>query len=283
MIINTERVNLIASKLKEIKPYLEHLKALDPQYKAVKTLVELRGSNIASLLSILNALISYQLCSPGEEYWLNFSSYFSNSNITISESSFRDFLLSIECTKSLDQKTRRVGKILSSHISKKLLEQGDIYCSNINTLIDELAGILKANKDSKTIVFAAKMYSYFCETVRSNAVYHYVKIPIDYRNSLLTLTSCMVSIPFKKDLKECARELTRSPHAKTLQALWGRICEISGIQCLDLDIFTWLFTGVAIESRFNPEKTTSLFRYKYGAEISIDVVKTLLECANRYV
>lgn len=273
----------MALKLRDIKPYLKILEELDPQYGAVKKLIESRGFNNASLLSILNALISYQLCIPGEEYWEEFSDYFSNKNIEINSLSFRNFLLSIKCLRNIDQKIRRVEKVLASPISIELLRQGDAYCKKINTLIKDLARVLGVENNSKTLVFTAKIYGYLCRAIGSEPVYNDIAIPVDYRNSLLAITSCIVQLPPSLDLKEYALELTKLPYAEKIRALYRELCELSSIPCIDLDTFTWLFTGIALESGLNPAKTINLFKYKYGIEISLETAKTLLECAIRNV
>ena len=276
--IKEERIPVIAEALKSISSSLMNLIHGDPQYKAVKTIAESHSEGDAALLVLLNSLISYQLSIPGEEYWLKFAEFFSKLQSKDLRAAFREFLKSARCTRSLDQKIGRIRKVIASSTAQRILEEPLYYCNRLNQLISELSRVLGVREDSKTLVFAAKMYGYFCMCRGVSIDYGDIAIPVDYRNSLLAITSCLIEYPECRYVEECARSLTTGPPAGKVREVWRRVCEYAETPCLLLDVFTWLFTGVAVEEYLNPEKTWETMKNKYGFEIPRRVVELLLEC-----
>lgn len=283
MIINTSRVLEVSSSIRSIKNIIVELRKKDPQYLAVKNLVDSLGMDKASLLTIINSLISYQLSIPGEVYWERFSRYFSKPGASLNTSDLRKFLLETGCSRLLDQKMRRVDKILTSNIAEKLLINGLFYCDNVEALIKELSSTLNASKDSKTVVFAAKMYSYICDIAGKKTNLENIAIPVDYRNSLLALTSCIIVDCRGHSLRDCARKFSSSMYSKYVRDAWMNVCKLSGIPCLELDVFTWIFAGVAVKADFNVLETTKIFKEKYGVDLDLNVARILLECVENYV
>jgi DNA-(apurinic or apyrimidinic site) lyase len=281
--IDNDRVHVVASLMESIKDDVLRLKRSDPQYVALKKLINSVGVNNASILTVLNSLISYQLSIPGEEYWGRFADFFSKPNVQLNTDYFKKFLLNVKCTRLLDQKLRRISRVLSSDLPGKLLSNGLRYCNNIEAFMRELSRILKVSEDSKTIVFSAKMYSYLCDVSGQVVDLGKTPIPVDYRNSLLALTSCIITDCGGLPLKECALKLTSSTYSKYVRNAWMSVCNQLGISCLELDAFTWIFTGVAISSDFNVSKIVKLLKEKYSVNIREDVVRILLECVEKYV
>jgi Uncharacterized protein conserved in archaea len=249
----------------------------------LKKLINSVGVNNASILTVLNSLISYQLSIPGEEYWERFTDFFSKPNVQLNTDYFKKFLLNVKCIRLLDQKLMRISKVLSSDLPGKLLSNGLRYCNDIEALMRELSRILKVSEDSKTIVFSAKMYSYLCDISGQVVNFGKTPIPVDYRNSLLALTSCIIIDCEGLSLKECALKLTSSTYSKYVRNAWMNVCNKLGISCLELDAFTWIFTGVAINSGFDASKIVKLLKEKYSVNIREDIVRVLIECVKKYV
>lgn len=283
LVVDNERVKLVASELKKIEHVISQLLTRDPQYTAVKNLLGSLVSSWTALLVVSNALISYQLSMPGEEYWTVFSRYFSKPSSEPLPSRFERFLVETHCTRSLDQKIKRIRVFTSSKLAEKLVANPLQYCSRVKDLVDELSRTLGVDRDSKTIVFAAKMYGYYCIASGLTPDFTGISIPVDYRNALLALTSCIVSNCSNVDLHKCAKELTSSSYSRVVRNAWNTVCTITQIPCLLLDVFTWLFTGIAVENSFNPEKTVETLLTKHGVSIPLETARILLECAGRYV
>lgn len=281
---NPLRAVVVATSLRPLKNVLADLKYKDPQYHAVKKLVNALGFNVASLLVILNSIISYQLGIPGERYWLRFADFFSKASSDVNVELFKSFLVEAGCARLLDQKLRRIERVLLSHLASNLLENGLLYCNNLKMLVNELAKLLGSKTTSKTMVFAAKMYGYVCDLAGVGPNYADIPIPVDYRNALLALTSCIIEdCTSKKSIEECSAVLTITKYAKYVQEAWSAVCSCLNIPCLLLDVFTWLFARKAVEASFKPWRTVELFKRDYNMDIPVETAKLLLECADRYV
>ncbi|MEM3938207.1 MAG: N-glycosylase/DNA lyase [Desulfurococcaceae archaeon] len=281
--LNSSRAAVIAISLKPLKDVLVNLKYRDPQYLAVRRLASAFDFNVASLLVVLNGIISYQLGIPGEKYWLEFADFFSKAS-DVNAELFKSFLVEARCTRLLSQKLERVKRVLSSDLAVRLLEDGLLYCSNLRVLVSELARLLRSKTTSKTILFATKMYGYLCDLAGAEPNYADIPIPVDYRNAILSLTSCIVEDCRGKDsIEECAVVLTTTKYAKYVQEAWSTVCSHLNTPCLLLDVFTWLFVGKAIEANFKPREAAKLFKRDYGIDVPVETAEQLLECAERYV
>lgn len=281
---NPLRVAAVAASLRSLKGALADLKYRDPQYLAVRKLVNMFGFNIASLLVVLNSIISYQLGVPGERYWLKFADFFSKASGDVNVELFKSFLVETKCTRLLSQKLRRIERVLSSHLASSLLENGLLYCNNLRMMVNELAKLLRSETTSKTMVFTAKMYGYVCDLAGIEPNYANIPIPVDYRNALLALTSCIIEdCTSKKSIEECSAVLTTTRYAKYVQEAWSAVCNYLNIPCLLLDVFTWLFVRKAIETNFKPRKVVELFKRDYDMDIPVETAELLLECADKYV
>lgn len=278
MKINESRVKIISSSMKPLREVIVGLKYRDPQYTAIRELIEIHGLSKASILVVLNGLVSYQLTTSGEVYWLNFAKY-SKRIKEISVDAFREILLNTGNTRSLDHKINRVKKILTSRFIKTLSENPLIHCDKLDVFARELGRVIGVEWYSKTILFTTKMYNYLCSAMnRDYSMYIPLPIPVDYRNSLLALTSCIVESCHGRDIEECAKILTSGVYSKIVQEAWGLVCREINISCLVLDNFTWLFTGICIRARYNPHKTIDLFKRELGLDIPLDTASVLLEC-----
>lgn len=280
--VNLERARYIAEVLRPYRNIIKELFLRDPQYTAIEQLAKARSCGEAALLVILNSLVSYKLRTVGEKYWLEFSKYYSSKQRRINAVSFKEFLVRSNNTLQLDQKMKRVERILASALSREILQNPLKYCGNLSLLVEELARVLKSSRSSKTIVFTAKMYGYLCYICGVEANFHGIEMPIDFRNALLAITSCIIQGCGGK-LVECAWSLTTSSNAELARKAWQTVCNSLEIPCLYLDTFTWLITGILLKESFNLEKAVSRINSVLGVELRASVLKALVECVNVYV
>lgn len=276
-----ERFVTIAQALRSLEQHLQDLQSKDPQYLAVKRLVKTRGCGEASILVLLNSLVSYKLKSTGEEYWTRFADYFSDVSRTINDRVFSDFLDWSGNTILKEQKLSRIRRVLSSSLPAQLIVEPLSYCSKISLLVDLLSKSLRSSRESKTISFAAKMYGYVCYACGVEPDYSGIGIPLDYRTAVLTLTSCLVDCDGA--LSTCVDELLTGKHAKSVREAWNVICSIAGIPCLQVDTLTWLVTGVLLRNGFDANKSLAEIKSKYLISISSDILELFSECASKYV
>ncbi len=280
--IREDRVRLVVEALKSIAEHLERLILKDPQFVAIKSLVDAIDGD-AAIPVVLNALISYRLGIRGEEYWLRFSEFFKIRDSKPLDSKFEEFLRYVRSTWGLEQKINRVRKALTSSVIKSLSRDPYVYCSDLEELVKSLSKHLRVEESSKTMVFTAKMYGYLCIASGRRVDFSGIDMPVDYRNALLAITSCLVEIEACRDVSYCAKMLTSGKASSVVRRAWGEVCNLLKTPCLLLDTFTWLFTGVAVNAHFDPVEVAREFKAKYDIDIPMSTVKTLLECAGRHV
>lgn len=279
--INWNRLATIAEALKPLKQLVYDLYVKDPQYIAVKKLVELRGCGEASLLVLLNSLVSYKLRTTGEEYWTRFAVYFSDRARAVDELAFANFLDWSGNNVLKEQKLSRIRRVLTSELPAQLLSNPLSYCSKIPQLVDQLSRVTKSERESKTISFAAKMYGYVCLACGTEVDYGEIGIPLDYRTAVLTLTSCMAECTGTLD--ECTEEILSGKGAMLVKEAWKTVCSITEIPCPYLDTLTWLVTGVLLKHGFNTQNSLAEIRSKYLVGISNNILELFSECASKYV
>lgn len=149
---------------------------IDKQYLALKTLYNKLNTDKFLTLIVKNALISYQLTSKGEEYWMEFSEYFS----TNPDGSLEDFLKN-------SQGNRMYHKAKLSRL-KKLEDEvfGLEYYENMEKLKEILENKLEST--GKTVYFAVKMYGYGARIVKNKFIPYPMSIPIPYDLRIIRLS-----------------------------------------------------------------------------------------------
>ncbi len=213
----------VVKALEILKKYVDLIEEKDPQYEAIRKLVEVLGDRALPIV-VGNALISYRLSSTGEQYWKELAEYFSkNPNSTLEE-----FLMNSKFNKALkEQKLRRLKKV---EPLLKELERNPLKYSDLDLLRSELAEIFKSRGTEKTIVFAAKMAYYFFK-VKGVEVKGDVPLPIDLRIATLTCTSGVLY-----DEPERIMEVLREEAMER----WSEIAKEAGIKTLHLDAVLWV-------------------------------------------
>jgi DNA-(apurinic or apyrimidinic site) lyase len=267
--VDRGRASYIGKLVKSIRDFIDLLEENDPQYKAVIKLINDIGPRNAVVVVIANALISYQLSSRGEDYWLGLAEWFSNykgTDISGLDKLYvihRSFLEKTRYNKmGLAAKIKRLEKFYHSMIAKTLYNNPLTYCKDLSGLIDQLAGVFRASREAKTIVFSAKMYYYYCRA-HGREVYGDTPIPVDRRNALLSLTSCIVR-GCREGLRECVLELMSNKYRGVVINAWRIVSIESGIPMYRLDSLTWLIAGQLLTRGIDPLSLYKYYCVNYG-------------------
>ncbi len=197
----------------------------DPQYAALAALYRnMEKPEEFLLIIILNAIVSYQLTGTGEQYWWEFSKYFSKNNIEGDEiDSFIRFLKTSRFNARLrEAKIKRLLK-LRNFISL-YRERITKYVNSPSTLMKDLAKSLDSRENSKTIVFAIKMFHYGAR------IAGLTKKPLPYE----------IPIPVDSRIKQISNKLGIQ---KNIQEFWSKISRKIQIPPLHLDSLLWITLG----------------------------------------
>ena len=232
----------IGGLLRDSLDLIYRIEENDPQYIAVKRLVEKTDCGLAAVSIIANALVSYQLTSRGELYWSMFSEWMSSragSSIYYLLQAHREFLLNTRYNRmGLEAKLKRLEKFYTSSLAGKLQSDPLEYCSRLEELWGKIASILDAPKYSKTIVFSVKMYYYVCRACGSS-VNGNTPVPVDRRVAYVTLSSCLVRGCIGS-LKKCSYDLMKPSLRRLVIDAWNIVSIESGIPGYNLDSLLWV-------------------------------------------
>jgi DNA-(apurinic or apyrimidinic site) lyase len=264
LIIVRGRVERVAEAIRSLGiDAVDRVEQGDPQFKAVSLLVRnLRDPCLAGFLVLGNALISYRLSMAGEEYWMELSRVASEYFSSVSEpdpTGFFEWFLSRSRGNRLgrEQKARRIRKLavaIGVHGACSM-------CGKLGELRDRLASAMGSDPGAKTIVFAVKMYYYYCRALGVRvAVPFSIDIPVDSRISMLAATSGIIG---GNDWREVWRRLYTRERRLASKA-WRLVAEASGIPPLRLDALLWLPARAAREAGYVREKAVIL-AYRYLA------------------
>ena len=236
-----ERGAAISSALAECGGLLEALEERDVQYSVAERAVESLGLREASVLLVGVALVSYMLRKRGEDHWLSLAERCEEGG------GARSLLKSfVEESDSLSlgrgARLRRIGLYLERFaplLEERFLE----YSRDLEAFRRDLARRLGAGRDSKTVVFATKMFYYALKAGGLGAALPAtIPIPADYRVCLVSLTSGLVEYG-RGAWRKRAREL-RSKYPEVVSEAWGLVCSGARIPPLKLDVLLWIFGGI---------------------------------------
>ncbi len=199
----------------------------DEQFKALKFLYSnIKSKESFPLLVILNALISYQLNTKGENYWWKFANYFSShykfKPIKDEVQVMKEFLNNSKSNKRfLSTKLKRIDKMKC--VMEEIKNNYLFFYENMVELQKLLSNTLKQNKDAKTIVFAVKMFGYSMRIYSGKFISYpfEIKIPVDLRIERIT----------KRFTDEDPKKF------------WFKISKKVNIPSLHLDVLFWTFYG----------------------------------------
>lgn len=156
----------------------------DRQFLALKKLWEyIADKEIYLLLVVANSLICYQLSWKWEDYWEEFSEYFSKIKINKIGLIIQliEFLKQSKNNKRLlDIKINRIKKL--ENFINNFEWKWEFFYKNMLNLRDKLALNMRQKNNSKTIVFAIKMFWYWARNFFEFVEYpKEIFIPIDSR------------------------------------------------------------------------------------------------------
>jgi len=207
--------------LKELR--VEDIKKLeenfDEQFIALKYLYKnITDKESFPILVILNALVSYQLNTTGEEYWWEFSKYFSKIEIKDEIYSMITFLRNSKGNRRfLNSKIKRLEKI-KNHI-KNIKENYNNFYNDMVKLRDFLVSIMKQDKNAKTIVFSVKMFGYAMRIYSEK----FIPYPFD------------IAIPIDSRIKKITVKFTNQDPV----SFWYRVSKETKIPPLHIDSVIW--------------------------------------------
>lgn len=157
----------------------------DRQYIALKNLYNnIINKEVYLWLILANSIICYQLSWKGEDYWEEFSVYFSKINIQ-KDDILKELWNFIKQSKNnkrfIDTKVNRLEKL--KIFLKNFINNEEYFYDNMLILRNELAKSMKQKKDAKTIVFAVKMFSYWARNSFKKLNYfpENINVPVDSR------------------------------------------------------------------------------------------------------
>lgn len=264
--ISDSDVRRLARVIHKNKQIIDLLELRDPQYVAVKRIIKYIGLEIASAVIIANAIIAYQLTSRGEDYWLGFAEWVIKHNVDAENivELHRRFLEETRYNRfNVRAKMKRIQLFYKSYLFHELLCEPLKYCYGLDRFVKEVSRVLGVSSESKTIVFAGKMYYYICKASGRKCTGN-IPIPVDRRVAFLSLTSCMIR-GCSKDLVLCTRELMGKHNRKIVIDAWKKISLITGIPSHRLDSLVWL-----------------LGRYLYPPRNPIDTLGIICEIQERF-
>lgn len=156
----------------------------DRQFIALKNLSKnIDNPDLYLALIISNSLICYQLSWKWENYWEEFSDYFSNNNFDFDNliDELSEFIKNSKNNKRfVDTKIKRLEKLRI--FIQNFDNSWEFYYKNMVLLRDELAKIMNQKKDAKTITFAIKMFWYWARNIYKFVEYpREITIPVDSR------------------------------------------------------------------------------------------------------
>ncbi|MEL9991024.1 MAG: N-glycosylase/DNA lyase [Thermoproteus sp.] len=199
------------------------LEKRDPQYLAICKLCRARGEEDTARLAMLNALVSYRLAGKGEEHWEYFAEFFSRRR---SRDICEEFLEYLKASPYLAlARNAKIKRTLKACRYEPDLE-------DLTKTWRDLAALVGADTESKTIVFAIKIlnYVYICCRGTERLLPMEIPIPVDYR--VAKLSACLGLI--RASPEEALRR------AREVQEAWNKVAKESGIPPLHIDTLLWL-------------------------------------------
>lgn len=248
----------------------------DPQYRALETLYQtLNDCNSLALLTLLNALISYNLSSTGEEYWWEFARYENFKHYTRDPEklwdSMRRFLLTSRGnTMNREQKLRRLSRVREEEFHIEFYAMADEYMRDLRKLVERLSEIMRQSSDDKTIVFTAKMLYYVSKICGiRNPIMEGIRIPVDRRVASVSYTSELLEVLAPGN----PIEIIFREKEKALEA-WDIVSSISMIPQIRLDSVIWIM-GRYVREKDPVQRAVRELEIILGREIKRDIILEL--------
>ncbi|NJF24686.1 N-glycosylase/DNA lyase [Thermococcus sp. Bubb.Bath] len=199
---------------------------VDLQFDALRNLRENLGNDELFLnLVVANSIVSYQLSGKGENWWWEFSRYFSShppkGGIV---DAYLEFLPASRTNRRLvARKLSRLKKLEPFLDSLDIDDLRNYYFAGMVKLREELAETLGSRKSAKTVVFAIKMFGYAGRI----AFEEFVPYPME------------LEIPEDVRIKVYTGRITNEPPV----SFWGRVSKETGVPPLHIDSILWPALG----------------------------------------
>lgn len=198
---------------------------VDRQFHALQYLFQHQDPETFIKLVIANSLVSYQLTGRGEDWWWEFAKYFSDREVNSLWKAYAEFLPRSRTNRRLvEAKLKRIKKV-ENFLSSLTLKDFEGYYRNMRTLWKALAKVMESREDSKTIVFAVKMFGYASRIAFSEFIPYPMEIPI----------------PEDLRIKSITSKLTKEKPTK----FWMKVARDSEVPPLHIDSLIWPLLGGA--------------------------------------
>ncbi len=249
--LNNNRVKAVGGIIGEIGlEAIKRVENFDPQFTALKKIYgKTRSIEITCLAAVSNALVSYRLTGPGEDYWLEFSDYFTSKRLPIEVGpdlivdTVIDFLSKSRYNRFLfKQKANRLTRFKKSGAHILLFTRCRELLEDIHKLLVVIANGIGSKPDAKTVVFAVKMVYYAARAGGIDLVLPVdIMIPVDRRIGLLSYTSGIVDVKVtvgsRRELEELLLRYSGVP-----REAWRRVALVARIPPLNIDSLIWFIS-----------------------------------------
>lgn len=199
---------------------------VDLQFDALRSLQEnLQDNELFIKLVIANAVVSYQLSGKGEDWWWEFSRYFSEKPPEGEIwKAYLDFLPNSRTNRRLVAgKLQRLKKLEPFLDSLAFADLKEYYYKGMAELRDRLAEVLNSKRSAKTIVFGVKMFGYAGRIAFGD----FVPYPME------------IEIPEDVRIRAYTERLTNEPPVQ----FWSRVARETGVPPLHIDSILWPVLG----------------------------------------
>lgn len=212
----------------------------DKQYISLKNLFEKLNSplnptyqggyhlwqgNFYLALILANSIICYQLSSSWENYWEEFSNYFSKIEIKNQNEIIKNLATFIKQSKwnkrFIETKIKRLEKL--NIFLQDFIWNEKYFYENMKVLQEKLAKTMNQKITDKTIVFAVKMFSYWARNVFDN----FIQFPFD------------ISIPIDSRLTNLYEKYNKDKNI-TIEKFYDLLAKNTQIPPLHLDAVLWV-------------------------------------------
>ena len=252
--LDERRAEEVGSSLSRAKDLVDRCEESDPQMRYVGEIVSSLGLVRGAIYVVGVSLISYMLSTRGEEHWRLAAEYagkgYKNPLIAFVEES-------PSTARFRATKLRRARKYVEL-FAPQFEARFDEYAGDLEKFWRDLSIVLSVKPESKTIVFAVKMFYYALKSARKRCrVPRSAPIPVDYRVCMISLTSQIIRGRIDS-LGSAARRL-RGEAPDLVRKGWDAVSVAAGLEPLRLDSLLWLLGGAVETANYELTRTLRTF------------------------
>jgi len=242
--INFRKIELLSQLLvdDENKKLIEAAEENDIQFRVVENINKIIDDEKKSGFIIVSiALVSYMLSTKGELHWKMLEDFVSENKKKDISKTIQEFVLNSSSLRLYrNGRVKRLKKIIDFFLPV-YLRKYSVYKEDIRELIRDLSHVLKAPKNSKTIIFAAKMFYYHLRVLyEKHAPPLDIPIPVDYRISLISVSNGLILLNGNmRTIREKAL-YARQYCDDEIRKAWKIIAEKTKIPSIRLDSLLWV-------------------------------------------